>query len=96
MALVFALLPSKLQTHYVKVLEKVKEAAARFRIRGDGPVRIMSDFKMAIINVAKHVFLEAVLRLCFFHSRLTARCRTLDCKTSAMTLRTALSRTQST
>ncbi|XP_052129491.1 uncharacterized protein LOC127750882 [Frankliniella occidentalis] len=66
--LVFALLPSKMEVHYTLVLQKVREAAERFRIRAtSGPTKIMTDFELGIINAARAVFPEAVIRLCFFH-----------------------------
>lgn len=65
--LVYALLPDKAQEHYVTVLEKVKDIAARFRIRATLPTKIMSDFEMAIINAVRLVFPAAIIRLCFFH-----------------------------
>ncbi len=52
--LVYALLPSKTEVHYTLVLQKVKEAAARFCIRAAaGPTKIMTDFEMGIINAAR-------------------------------------------
>ena len=65
--LVYALLPSKTQDNYVRVLDAVKSAATRFRLRGDGPRKIMSDFEMGIINAGKTIFPNADVKCCFFH-----------------------------
>lgn len=65
--LVYALLPSKTQVHYTKVLQAVKDFAARHRIRGVGPQRIMTDFEMEIITAAKTVHPQGEVSCCFFH-----------------------------
>lgn len=65
--LVFALLPSKTEAHYFDVLQSVKDAAAKFRVRGTGPEKLMTDFEVGIINAAKRAFPEADIKCCFFH-----------------------------
>ena len=64
----YALLESKQESAYDKVLEIVLSSAERSVIRIRNPQTIMSDFELAIINAAKNNFPENSIELYLFHS----------------------------
>lgn len=64
---VYALLESKTEAAYNKVIEEVIAAAEGFGIPTVHPQAIMSDFELAIVNAIKKHFPENIIRLCLFH-----------------------------
>lgn len=66
---VHALLETKREQAYSKVLEIILSLSATFGIRIRHPATVMTDFEMAIINAVKKHFDEDTIRLCFFHLR---------------------------
>ncbi|KAK3931037.1 GPI ethanolamine phosphate transferase 1, partial [Frankliniella fusca] len=65
--LVYALMTSKQQVHYSKVLDVVKSAATRFRVPLLFPTSVMADFEVAILNAVKAMIPDSIVRACFFH-----------------------------
>ena len=65
--LVYALLQSKQEDAYDKVLEVSIAAVERAGVRMNQPETLMTDLEQAIINAAKSNFAEEVIRLCLFH-----------------------------
>lgn len=65
--LIYALLPDKAESTYIRVLEAIKDKAEQFQVNFPEPETVVSDFELAIINAVKAVFPHATLRLCFFH-----------------------------
>ena len=60
--LVYALLPDKSETTYIKFLEAVKNFDPSFF-----PSSITTDFEPAMIKATKHVFPNTIQKGCFFH-----------------------------
>ena len=65
--LVYALLPSKLEIHYIRVLEAIQDAAETQRVAVPDPERVMADFEKAIINSVLRKLPDADMQCCFFH-----------------------------
>lgn len=65
--LVYTLIPSKTQVHYTKVLEAIFSAAKKYQIENCRPIKLMTDFELAIIRERRAVFVEAVIKCCVFH-----------------------------
>jgi len=65
--LVYALLSGKKTELYREVLQVVKDAVDRFRVDACTPVKIMTDFELAIINACKEVFPAVPVSACYFH-----------------------------
>ena len=64
---VYALLPSKKEADYRRVMEALQEAAAMHRIQLEEPQRTMSDFEKSILNSISKVFPDTTVLCCFFH-----------------------------
>ena len=64
---IFALLSGKEDKMYTAVLQAVKRAATSFGIVNCTPLRVMSDFEVAIQNSVRHVFPSVTPAGCFFH-----------------------------
>lgn len=64
---IYALMTSKRQDEYSKVLRAVKEAVDEYRIANCNPIRLMCDFELSIINAAKEVFPGIPVNCCLFH-----------------------------
>ncbi|KAK3909666.1 FLYWCH-type zinc finger-containing protein 1 [Frankliniella fusca] len=64
---VYALLTGKKETMYFKVLNVIRDKCRQFHINLPDPKTIISDFELGIINAAKAVYPDSVMRLCFFH-----------------------------
>lgn len=60
--LVYALLPNKKQTTYIKLLTKILELEKNLK-----PVSVMSDFEKASISAFEEIFPNISIRGCFFH-----------------------------
>ncbi|XP_053946208.1 uncharacterized protein LOC128855375 [Anastrepha ludens] len=64
---VYALLENKEQKVYEKVFSVVLQEAERLGIDISLPIKVMTDFELAIINAVKIVIGEDKARCCFFH-----------------------------
>ncbi|KAJ4432574.1 hypothetical protein ANN_21197 [Periplaneta americana] len=64
---VFALLTSKQQALYTKVIQEVLFKAIMYGINVVYPESIMTDFEKAIINSAEKVLPNIEINCCFFH-----------------------------
>lgn len=67
MPFVYDLLTSKAQDHYKELLEAVSAAVEKYHIENCKPIKIMSDFEHAIINLGAAKFPEAEMKCCLFH-----------------------------
>lgn len=65
--LVYALLTGKKTELYKEVLEVVKDAVARFNVPRCNPMKVMTDFELAIINAVSEVFPNVPVSGCYFH-----------------------------
>lgn len=64
--LVYALLPSKSQQHYERMLTLIKEAAERDATALNFPMALC-DFEIAAINAIETVFPDVMVKGCYFH-----------------------------
>jgi len=64
---VYALLEGNHEKEYVRVLEPVKDAVARYHVNACVPLKIMSDFELAIMNTFEKVYPGVEITGCFFH-----------------------------
>ena len=65
--LVYALLESKAEKAYSKVIEETLLSAEEWGIRANQPSSVMTDLEMGIINAVKQHLPPESIRLCLFH-----------------------------
>ena len=65
--LVYALLPGKTTEMYTEVLRAVRRAVERYRINACVPLKIISDFELAIMRACRDVYPGVPVTGCFFH-----------------------------
>lgn len=65
--LVYCLLSGKDQSLYEEALQAVHRAVHQFRVAPCAPIKIMTDFELAIIQATKKIFPATSVSACFFH-----------------------------